>query len=89
MFLSGGIDSAAIATLMADMLEEPVNTFSVAFREKEANELTYARAVSRSIESKHHEVLVSPEDFFGALPRFRPLRCDVCIFLLTYSPEKS
>src|SRR5262249_51849394 len=43
MFLSGGIDSSAIAAAMSGMLNEPVKTFSVGFEEREANELKYAR----------------------------------------------
>jgi asparagine synthase (glutamine-hydrolysing) len=69
MFLSGGIDSSAIAALMSGMVSEPVKTFSVAFAEREANELEYARLVARAFKTDHHEVVVSPEEFFGALPR--------------------
>src|SRR5215204_517764 len=69
MFLSGGIDSSAIAAVMSGMVEEPVKTFSVAFAEREANELEYARIVARAFKTDHHEVLVSPEEFFAALPR--------------------
>src|SRR5262249_36976221 len=43
-------------------------TFSVAFDEREANELEYARAVSRAFKTDHHEIVVSPEQFFDALP---------------------
>ncbi|HYJ47444.1 MAG TPA: asparagine synthase (glutamine-hydrolyzing), partial [Pyrinomonadaceae bacterium] len=69
MFLSGGIDSSAIAAVMSGMVQEPIKTFSVAFNEREANELEYARLVARSFKTDHHEVVVSPEDFFGMLPR--------------------
>jgi asparagine synthase (glutamine-hydrolysing) len=69
MFLSGGIDSSAIAALMSGMIDEPVKTFSVAFAEREANELEYARLVARRFKTEHHEVVVSPEEFFAALPR--------------------
>ena len=68
MFLSGGIDSSAIAALMSGMVTEPIKTFSVAFKEREANELGYARLVARQFKTNHHEVVVSPEDFFTALP---------------------
>ena len=43
VFLSGGIDSSAIAGVMSKMVAEPIKTFSVAFDEPEANELEYAR----------------------------------------------
>ena len=69
MFLSGGIDSSAIAAVMSGMVAEPIKTFSVAFREREANELEYARLVAEKYKTDHHEVVVSPEDFFGALPQ--------------------
>jgi asparagine synthase (glutamine-hydrolysing) len=68
MFLSGGIDSSAIAAVMSGMVNEPIKTFSVAFAEREANELEYARLVARKFKTEHHEIVVSPEDFFGALP---------------------
>ncbi|HEX8116200.1 MAG TPA: asparagine synthase (glutamine-hydrolyzing), partial [Pyrinomonadaceae bacterium] len=69
MFLSGGIDSSAIAAVMSELVDEPIKTFSVAFREREANELEYARMVAAQLGTDHHEVVVSPEEFFEALPR--------------------
>jgi len=68
MFLSGGIDSSAIAAVMSTLVDEPIKTFSVAFAEREANELEYARLVARAFKTDHHEVTVTPEQFFAALP---------------------
>jgi len=69
MFLSGGIDSSAIAAVMSGLVDEPIKTFSVAFAEREANELAYARIVAQAYKTNHHEVVVSPEEFFNALPK--------------------
>jgi asparagine synthase (glutamine-hydrolysing) len=69
LFLSGGIDSTALAALMASMVKEPIKTFSVGFPEREGNELRYARLAARSINSDHHEVVITGEDFFRTLPR--------------------
>ena len=69
MFLSGGIDSAAITATMATLVKEPIRTFSVAFAEREANELEYARMVARAYHTEHREVVVSPAQFFAELPR--------------------
>lgn len=68
MFLSGGIDSSAIAAVMSEMVDEPIKTFSVAFKEREANELHYARLIAERFKTDHHEVIVAPEQFFAALP---------------------
>jgi len=69
LFLSGGIDSTGLAALMASMVKEPIKTFSVGFPEKEGNELHYARLAAQSIHSDHHEVIITGDDFFRALPR--------------------
>jgi asparagine synthase (glutamine-hydrolysing) len=69
MFLSGGIDSAAITAAMATLVREPIRTFSVAFAEGEANELEYARLVATAYRTEHRETIVSPAEFFAELPR--------------------
>ena len=68
MFLSGGIDSSAIAAVMSQLVNDRIKTFSVAFAEREANELDFARVVARAYNTEHHEIVVSPDDFFAALP---------------------
>ena len=69
MFLSGGVDSSAIAALMKRMRTEPVKTFAVGYPEVAHSELSYARHVSEAIGTDHHEIVVGMEDFFNALPR--------------------
>jgi asparagine synthase (glutamine-hydrolysing) len=69
MFLSGGVDSSAIAALMKRMRTEPVKTFAVGYREAAYSELGYARQVAETIGTDHHEVTIGMEDFFNALPR--------------------
>ena len=68
MFLSGGIDSSAICAMMAGMVDAPVKTFSVGFKEREANEFEYARIVSKAFKTDHHEITITPEQFFAELP---------------------
>jgi asparagine synthase (glutamine-hydrolysing) len=69
MFLSGGIDSTAIAQVMSELVAEPIKTFSVAFAEREANELEYARLAARAFGTDHYEIVVSPQQFFASLPK--------------------
>jgi asparagine synthase (glutamine-hydrolysing) len=68
VFLSGGLDSSAVAALMTKIRRGPVETFSVGYPEQTYSELPYARTVAQHLNSVHHEVFVSCEDFFGALP---------------------
>jgi asparagine synthase (glutamine-hydrolysing) len=69
MFLSGGIDSSAVAALMSRMIDRPLQTFSVAFKDRAFSELDYARSVASAIKADAHEVVIDEHDFFGALPR--------------------
>jgi asparagine synthase (glutamine-hydrolysing) len=69
MFLSGGIDSSAIAAIMARLVDRRLQTFSVGFRDHGFNELEHAREVARTIGADSHEILVDDHDFFSALPR--------------------
>ncbi len=69
VFLSGGVDSSAIAALMKRMVSGPVKTFSVGYSEAAYSELAWARRVADTIGTDHHEVLVSMDSFFNALPQ--------------------
>jgi asparagine synthase (glutamine-hydrolysing) len=69
VFLSGGLDSSAVAALTTKIRREPIQTFSVGYSEQTYSELPYARTVARHLGSEHHEVLVSREDFFAVLPK--------------------
>jgi len=70
VFLSGGVDSSAIAALTARFKQgNSLKTFSVGYDEAQYSELGYAAQVARVIGSDHREVKVSMEEFFDALPR--------------------
>jgi asparagine synthase (glutamine-hydrolysing) len=69
VFLSGGLDSSAVAALATRIRRTPVETFSVGYAEQVYSELSYARQVAAHLNSIHHEVQVSCQDFFDALPK--------------------
>jgi asparagine synthase (glutamine-hydrolysing) len=69
VFLSGGLDSSAVAALMTKIRRAPVDTFSVGYREGSYSELPYARTVAKHLHSTHHEVMVSGQEFFDTLPK--------------------
>ncbi|HZI92704.1 MAG TPA: asparagine synthase (glutamine-hydrolyzing) [Patescibacteria group bacterium] len=69
VFLSGGLDSTALAALMAPQVNERLKTFSVGFAESSASELPWARLAASAVGSDHHEVILSAAEFFDSLPR--------------------
>ena len=68
VFLSGGIDSTTNVALMSRYTEQPVNTFSVGFRDHtELNELEFARQVATKFGTRHREVLIEESDMMAYL----------------------
>jgi asparagine synthase (glutamine-hydrolysing) len=68
--LSGGIDSSLIAALVQKELKElgkpPLETFSIGF--EGSPDLFFAQRVAEHIGSKHTSIVVTPDDFFAAIP---------------------
>jgi len=69
VFLSGGLDSSAVAALTAKIRGDRIQTFAVGYGEEQFSELGFAREVAKHIGSEHHEVRLSREEFFQSLPR--------------------
>jgi len=85
VFLSGGADSSTNVALMSELMDRPVETFSVGFKhESEANEFQYARKVARLFSTNHHEVIIDDRDFLEFFQRLayyqdEPLADPVCV----------
>ena len=66
-FLSGGVDSCAVVSLMSRAMGTPVETFAVGFADEEFDELVYARQAAKLYGTNHYDVMVercSPELLF-------------------------
>lgn len=69
VFLSGGLDSSAVAALTSKLRGDQIQTFAVGYGEEEFSELPYARQVAAHIRSDHHEVRITRAQFFEQLPQ--------------------
>ena len=59
-FLSGGVDSSAVVSMMARHSTGRVKTFCIGFDEAEYDERAYARMVAERYDTDHHEMVVCP-----------------------------
>jgi asparagine synthase (glutamine-hydrolysing) len=67
LFLSGGIDSSALASLASQVADDPVQTFNISFDETEFDESPYARRVAEFIGSEHHDIRLTEQHFASQL----------------------
>jgi asparagine synthase (glutamine-hydrolysing) len=67
VFLSGGVDSSAMANLAQRAARTPIHTFTLAFEEQELNEGPMARRVAQAIGTQHREVVLTEGEFSGHL----------------------
>jgi asparagine synthase (glutamine-hydrolysing) len=85
VFLSGGLDSSANVALMSRLMDRPVRTFSVGFRDHPSyNEFEHARKVAERYRTEHHEVEIGWRDLLEAMPALvfhqdEPLADWVCL----------
>ena len=70
-FLSGGMDSSAIAGLMSRRADKPVRTYTVAFDDapQGCDESRYARTASQCFFTRHKEIVIEGSKVADELPR--------------------
>ncbi len=68
-FLSGGIDSSTIVSLMQAGSTQPVRTFSIGFHDRAYDEAEHAKAVAAHLGTQHTELYVTPDDALAVVPR--------------------
>jgi asparagine synthase (glutamine-hydrolysing) len=67
VFLSGGIDSSAVANLAVRAGQGRVRTFNIAFDIAQFDESPHARAVAQALGTEHSELRVSGERFLASI----------------------
>jgi asparagine synthase (glutamine-hydrolysing) len=67
VFLSGGIDSSALVSILSRS-GVTASTFSIVFREADFSEAQHSRAIAAKFHSDHHEINVSQSDVLSVIP---------------------
>lgn len=69
-YLSGGMDSSAVASLMARFQTKPVKTFCLGYadldggqKEGKSNDVLFSRMMSARLGTDHHEHIITAQDF--------------------------
>lgn len=67
-FLSGGIDSSLIVSLMQSQSTNKIKTFTIGFNEREFNEAQQAKKIANHLNTDHHELYFSDQDAINLIP---------------------
>lgn len=67
-FLSGGIDSPIVVSIMQSICSESVKTFTIGFDDPKYNEAEYAKDISRYLGTDHTELYISEQDLKNVIP---------------------
>lgn len=66
-FLSGGVDSSAVAAALTRTATGQVKTFTIGFHEADYDETPHARAVAKHLGTEHHEEVLTARDSIGLI----------------------
>jgi asparagine synthase (glutamine-hydrolysing) len=75
-FLSGGVDSSTVVSLMQAQSTKAIKTFTIGFEEKEFNEAVHAKAVAQYLGTEHTELYVTPTQAMEVIPKLPSLYCE-------------
>jgi asparagine synthase (glutamine-hydrolysing) len=66
-FLSGGVDSSLIVSIMQSISANPIKTFTIGFNEQQYDEAIYAKKVSNHLKTDHTEIYLSSKDAISVI----------------------
>ncbi len=94
-YLSGGLDSGAVVTLMRRFASHRIKTFSLVYEDEfvgdfagKSDDQRFARMLSERLETEHHEYVMTPDDVRRRLPEVlgafdEPFSGTISTFFLT------
>jgi asparagine synthase (glutamine-hydrolysing) len=68
-FLSGGIDSSLVVSLMQEQSNKPIKTFCVGFEENEFDEGAFANKIAKHLNTDHYDIRLSEKDAFDLVQK--------------------
>ena len=68
VFLSGGVDSSLVTSLIQANSSKKINSFSIGFEENSFNESLHAKKIAQHLQTHHNELIITPRDALEIIP---------------------
>ena len=68
-YLSAGIDSSVIVSVMTELSERKIKTFTIGFDDEKYNEAVYASKIAEHLGTEHTEMYVSEQELKAVIPK--------------------
>jgi len=69
LFLSGGVDSSLLCAMLTTLHDRPIESYSVGYTvSRERNELDDAQRIAQRFGTRHHALLITPEELLSRIP---------------------
>lgn len=75
-FLSGGIDSSLVVAKMAALSNQPIETFTIGFKDEKYNEASHAKEIAHYLKTNHHEKIIDEKDLFTVIDKLPSIYCE-------------
>ena len=69
IFLSGGVDSALIASIAQSQSQSKIKTFTIGNYDTRYNEAKYAKNISDHLQTDHNELYIDAKDAISVIPK--------------------
>lgn len=68
-FLSGGIDSSTIVSLMQSQSNKKIKTFTIGFNESDYDEAKHSKKIANYLGTEHNELVISSKNALDLIPK--------------------
>ena len=73
IFLSGGYDSSLVASYMTELSSNPIESFTIGFKDEIFDESKHAKKISKFLKTNHHEFILDNNDILDVFKEFKDL----------------
>ena len=73
VFLSSGVDSTLVASILAKLKDSKVNSFSIGIEDKNLDDVKIIKKIASNLGLNHHELIINESDLINTFQKWQKL----------------